>query len=30
MGNDYASAYGQGLSLVKAKKVNFADNRLSE
>lgn len=30
MGNDYAMAYGQGLQLANVKKVNVANNRLSE
>ena len=31
MGNDYAQAYGQGLQLAaNIRKLNFADNRLSE
>jgi hypothetical protein len=30
MGNDYASAFAQGLHLSKAKKVNLADNNLND
>lgn len=30
MGNSYATAYGQSLSLSKVKKVNVADNGLDE
>eukprot|EP00347_Sterkiella_histriomuscorum_P017331 403349792 len=30
MGNKYAKAYGQGLSLLETKKVNVSNNRLNE
>lgn len=30
MGNSYAKAYGQGLSLTNIKRVNLADNGLSD
>ena len=30
MGNNYAQAYGQGLSLSNIRKVNISDNRLNE
>lgn len=30
MGNSYAKAYGQGLSLANIKRVNLADNGLND